>query len=163
MTREEVVRKLFRERPRSRFARASLWLLTGLGVSSWWLGDFSLAETFSERRMENFRRFLGEVVPRPLRGRDFDGGVLAEWAGAIFAEKAGPAAATTLAISSGFAMRPSGIAASSLLRRAGLSMVLVLIGVSTAPGPTPTTRILCGASSTPAVRVSIRMPPLDRQ
>jgi hypothetical protein len=30
-------------------------------------------------------------------------------------------------------------------------------------GPTPTTRILCGASSTPAVRVSMRIPPLDRQ
>ena len=37
------------------------------------------------------------------------------------------------------------------------------MGVATAPGPTPTTRMLCGASSTPAVRVSIRMPPLERQ
>jgi len=34
--------------------------------------------------------------------------------------------------------------------------------VATAPGPTPTTRMLCLASSTPDVRVSIRMPPLDR-
>ena len=42
-------------------------------------------------------------------------------------------------------------------------MVAVLMGVSTAPGPTPTTSTLWGASSTPAVRVSIRMPPLDRQ
>ena len=33
----------------------------------------------------------------------------------------------------------------------------------TAPGPTPTTRMLCLASSTPAVRVSMRMPPLERQ
>ena len=38
-----------------------------------------------------------------------------------------------------------------------------LIGVSTAPGPTPTTRMPCGPSSTPAVRVSMRMPPFDRQ
>ena len=30
------------------------------------------------------------------------------------------------------------------------------MGVATAPGPTPTTRILCGASSRPAVRVSMR-------
>ena len=37
------------------------------------------------------------------------------------------------------------------------------MGVATAPGPTPTTWMPCGPSSTPAVRVSIRMPPLDRQ
>ena len=42
-------------------------------------------------------------------------------------------------------------------------MVERLIGVATAPGPTPTTRMPCAASSTPAVRVSIRMPPLARQ
>ena len=46
---------------------------------------------------------------------------------------------------------------------AGSASVAALIGVSTAPGPTPTTSTPCGASSTPAVRVSIRMPPLDRQ
>ena len=39
----------------------------------------------------------------------------------------------------------------------------MLIGVSTAPGPTPTTVMPWGASSTPAVLVSMRMPPLDRQ
>ena len=37
------------------------------------------------------------------------------------------------------------------------------MGVSTAPGPTPTTRMLCGASSTPAVRVNMRTPPFERQ
>ena len=46
---------------------------------------------------------------------------------------------------------------------AGSASVEALIGVSTAPGPTPTTRMPCGPSSTPAVRVSMRMPPLDRQ
>ncbi len=60
-------------------------------------------------------------------------------------------------------MRPSGIAASSAFIFAGSSIVDVLIGVATAPGPTPTTRMPCGPSSTPAVRVSIRIPPLDRQ
>jgi glucose 1-dehydrogenase len=40
----------------------------------------------------------------------------------------------------------------------GALIVLTLIGVATAPGPTPTTRILWLASSRPAVRVSMRMP-----
>jgi hypothetical protein len=70
--------------------------------------------------------------------------------------------ATMLAISSGRAMRPSGIAASSCASLAGLVIVLRLIGVATAPGPTPTTKILWLASSRPAV-VSMRMPPLARQ
>ena len=60
-------------------------------------------------------------------------------------------------------MRASGIAASRTFIFSGSFIVAVLIGVATAPGPTPTTRMLCGPSSTPAVRVSMRMPPLDRQ
>ena len=60
-------------------------------------------------------------------------------------------------------MRPSGIAASSVAIFAGSFIVDVLIGVATAPGPTPTTVMPCGPSSTPAVRVSMRMPPFDRQ
>ncbi len=51
----------------------------------------------------------------------------------------------------------------NLASAAGSATVCALIGVSTAPGPTPTTQMLCGASSTPAVRVSMRMPPLERQ
>ena len=60
-------------------------------------------------------------------------------------------------------MRPSGMAASSVFIFAGSASVAALIGVSTAPGPTPTTSDAVRASSTPAVRVSMRMPPLDRQ
>ncbi|MDM0025288.1 hypothetical protein QTI27_12165 [Variovorax sp. J31P216] len=60
-------------------------------------------------------------------------------------------------------MRPSGMAESSCFISTGSFMVERLMGVATAPGPTPTTRMLCGASSTPAVRVSMRIPPFDRQ
>jgi hypothetical protein len=55
------------------------------------------------------------------------------------------------------------MAASSVFIFSGSCMVETLIGVSTAPGPTPTTVTPCGPSSTPAVRVSMRIPPLDRQ
>jgi hypothetical protein len=60
-------------------------------------------------------------------------------------------------------MRRSGIALSSVASFAGAFIVETLIGVATAPGPTPTTRMLCGANSTPAVRVSMRMPPFETQ
>jgi phosphonate transport system permease protein len=99
VSREQTVRALWRQRPRSRFARASLWALVALGVGSWFLGDFDVAGLFSERKMANLKRFLGEVVPKPLRGRAWDGDVFLEWFGGIFSAKAGPAAVTTLAIS----------------------------------------------------------------
>jgi hypothetical protein len=68
-----------------------------------------------------------------------------------------------LAIYSGRAIRPNGIALFSWASFAASCIVPTLIGVATAPGPTPTTRMLCLASSTPAVRVNIRMPPFDGQ
>ena len=81
----------------------------------------------------------------------------------LTSERFSPLSPTTLAISSGRAMRRSGIAASSCASFFGSFIVARLIGVATAPGATPTTRMLCLASSTPAVRVSMRMPPLERQ
>jgi len=42
-------------------------------------------------------------------------------------------------------MRPSGIAAFSFASNAGSCIVERLIGVATAPGPTPTTQMPCGA------------------
>jgi hypothetical protein len=71
--------------------------------------------------------------------------------------------AITLAISSGFAIRPRGIAAPRRCIRAGSFMLVTVIGVATAPGPTPHTRMPCGASSTSAVRVSILIPPFETQ
>ena len=86
-----------------------------------------------------------------------DGG-RGEVAGAVTGEERDDAADLL-----GSAIRPIGMAASSRFIAAGSASVAALIGVSTAPGPTPTTRTPWGASSTPAVRVSMRIPPLDRQ
>ena len=60
-------------------------------------------------------------------------------------------------------MRPMGIAALSLAKSSGLLIVESLIGVATAPGPTFTIETPWLASSTPAVRVSMRTPPLATQ
>jgi phosphonate transport system permease protein len=82
------VADLWRERPRSRFVRASLGLVTLLLLGSWFVGDFSLSDTFSAQRGENLSRFLSEVRPWPLRERLADGsmqnkpwdwGVFATW------------------------------------------------------------------------------------
>jgi uncharacterized membrane-anchored protein len=102
--------------------------------------------------------WMAYVVTRPL------GASIADYISKPTNTAPSPARnATTEAISSGWARRPSGIALLSLASAAGSSSVCVLMGVATAPGPTPTTRMLWGASSTPAVRVSMRMPPLDKQ
>ena len=53
-----------------------------------------------------------------------------------------------------------------LTRTAGVELAphnVLVVGVGPGAVATPTTRMLCGASSTPAVRVSMRIPPLDRQ
>ncbi len=50
-----------------------------------------------------------------------------------------------LPISSGCAIRPSGMRRRAWPAARGPFIVEVLIGVATAPGPTPTTRMLCGA------------------
>ncbi|MHC5009784.1 MAG: PhnE/PtxC family ABC transporter permease [Planctomycetota bacterium] len=97
--RERIVRDLYRQRPRSRMVRLSAGLLLGLGVTSWWLGDFQIGSLFTAQKASNLRRFLGEVVPRPLRGEPFDFGVWWQWAGAILDTKGWSATWTTLAIS----------------------------------------------------------------
>jgi len=110
---------LWRQRPRDRFLRGSLWalgvlasvsLVTGFFLEIRWSGDvhgfsglFATDEvrwTFSsgewERRLNNLDRFMGEITPAPLRP---DAGVTwHQWLGGI-AHYALPAAWTTLLIS----------------------------------------------------------------
>ena len=71
--------------------------------------------------------------------------------------------ATTLAISSGWAIRPIGIAALSFASNSGLFIVESLIGVATAPGPSLTIVTPFDASYTPAVRVNISTLPWATQ
>jgi phosphonate transport system permease protein len=97
--REVEVRRLWRERPRSRFARLSLAALLALGVYAWLAGDFSWSDLVAPRRRANLERFLGELRPYPLQGRPFAAGVALAWAGDLLERTGLEAAATTLAIS----------------------------------------------------------------
>lgn len=97
--RDREIRRLYRRRPRSRFARASGLALLALVAVSWANRDLWPGGFFSERRLANLERFLGELRPYPLQGKPFDLGVAASWAGEILSDKGAAAAGVTLAMS----------------------------------------------------------------
>ena len=98
-SRDAEIRRLYRARPRSRFLRASAAALLLLVASSWILGEFGIDDLFSERRLANVERFIGELKPYPLQGEAFDVGVAARWAVDLLRERGLEAAWTTLALS----------------------------------------------------------------
>lgn len=93
------VRELLRRRPRDRFRRGSALLLAGLAVYSWSTGGFALDQVVSARRLENLRRFLGEVRPYPLQVGDAGPGAVLDWALAVLRGTGWDAVLATLAIS----------------------------------------------------------------
>ncbi len=97
--RDREILLLYRRRPRSPFARWSAVLLAALAAYSWLSGEFRPGELLSQRRLANLERFLGELVPYPLQGREFDLGVAARWAGEVLETRGWSAAGATLAMS----------------------------------------------------------------
>lgn len=95
----EEIRRLRRQRPRDRFARASILALGALAAASWATGGFSASYLVEPRRVQNLRRFLGELVPYPLQGRPWDWGVAFQWMGEVMTDKGTSAVLATLAIS----------------------------------------------------------------
>lgn len=93
-----TITALRRQRPRSRFARASACLMLAIIGLSWLFGNFFGAETFAVRRLQNLQRFLLELVPYPLQGRSFDWRIAANWLEKILADRGWDAMITTLAI-----------------------------------------------------------------
>ncbi|MCP3960434.1 MAG: ABC transporter permease subunit [bacterium] len=97
--RDLEIRRLYRARPRSRFARWSGAALVLLVALAWSSSELRFGDYFSERRMANLERFLGELRPYPLQGKDFDLSVAASWAGEVLRGKGWAAAGVTLAMS----------------------------------------------------------------
>lgn len=95
----DEIRHLRRQRPRDRFARASILALGVLAAASWATGGFSVSYLLEPRRVQNLRRFLGELVPYPLQGRPWDWGVAFQWMGEVMSDKGTTAVLATLAIS----------------------------------------------------------------
>ncbi|MFQ5506811.1 MAG: PhnE/PtxC family ABC transporter permease [Planctomycetota bacterium] len=97
--RDRVIASLWRERPQNRFLRASVLAFLVLMLVSWTVGDFALEHVFSARKLGNLDRFLGEIVPEPLRGRGFDLAIAVRWISDMMSSKGWSAALLTLAIS----------------------------------------------------------------
>jgi len=98
-THERLVEELYRTRPRSRFARWSAGLLILFGVIAWFVGDFPVSELFSRSSGEHLADFAERVVPKPVRGKAWDGDAVLRWAGELMQEKGWTAAGKTFAIS----------------------------------------------------------------
>lgn len=98
-SRDREIRRLYRARPRSLFLRASAAAMLLVVAGAWLYGDFAAAELFSERRLSNLERFLGELRPYPLQGERFDLAVATRWAVDLLRERGLEATVTTLALS----------------------------------------------------------------
>lgn len=109
----EVQRRLdslWRARPRSRFLRASLWLMLGGVALAWCSGEIQPGELWTERRRANFVRFWQhDATPFALRDMDWGLADLWSWAAERFTERGWEAMAATLWIAT-LAIVLSGIA-----------------------------------------------------
>lgn len=85
---ERDIDALWRERPRSRFVRATLVLVPLLVGATWASSVFDWSDLFAARRAQNLRRFLAdELAPYPLRESGFSWGALWEWTGGLWRER----------------------------------------------------------------------------
>ncbi len=94
---------LHRGRIRDTFLRRSLIALAALTAYAWsWSflsGELDLLSAFSDRNLTNIDRFLGELVPYPLQGKDWDWGVAFDWAARLTREPGWEALTRTFHIS----------------------------------------------------------------
>lgn len=93
----ERIRELRRARPRSRYLHVSS-LLVGLGVLwAWTTNSPLLGRLSAERRWENFKNFVAELVPSPV-DRSGDWGDAWPWAWDLLTDEGFRALATTFGI-----------------------------------------------------------------
>ena len=96
------IEELRRARPRSRFLRVSLYSFAVLVAFSWLSGMIEVRGLLTERRLDNFQRFVSEdIVPLPLRDRpgDWEWSELGAWAQGILSLHGTEAMLSTIAIS----------------------------------------------------------------
>ncbi|MHC4953904.1 MAG: PhnE/PtxC family ABC transporter permease [Planctomycetota bacterium] len=132
------VEQLYRERPRDRFARGSVVAMLAIVVLAWSSDAFSMAFLGTARARTNLSRFLTELRPYPLQGRDWDWGVAGDWLGTQLSGKVGDALLGTLAFSVAAIVLAGGLAL--------LASVLAARNIATPepflPGPRAPRRLL---------------------
>lgn len=119
------VAALRRARPRSLFLRWSAALMGGLVVWAWLSTGPLLGRLPAERRWENFRNFVGELVPRPVR-ESGDWADALPWAGKLLAEDGIEALFITL-----------GIACAGIILAAALTLPMLPLGSRRLARPDP--------------------------
>jgi phosphonate transport system permease protein len=98
--RDERIGRLYRERPRSRFLRASALALGALALYSFVTRDIAWRDLLSARRQANLERFLHrDAIPYPLRETGFTWTGLGEWASELMRGQGYHAMLATLWIS----------------------------------------------------------------
>lgn len=99
---DAAIRRLRRERRRDGRGFWSVLALLALSLYAWTSEEVRRSALFSERRLQNLERFLGELRPEPLRSSSpasgSDAAVVLEWAGEILGSRGWEAASTTLAL-----------------------------------------------------------------
>jgi len=95
----QAIEHLYRQRTRRRFVRFSLLTILAVVILSWMSGEFFSADLFAERRLHNLQRFLGDLIPYPLQGREYDGSIASDWFTTILSDRGWEALNITLAIS----------------------------------------------------------------
>lgn len=95
---EQRIDRLWVERRRQPFLLISVVTLLLFLLATWICGDFGVADFLSERRQRNLARFLTEIRPAPLQGRDWNWSSFVDWSGRVLEERGFDAAIATLAI-----------------------------------------------------------------
>lgn len=94
------VKELWRQRPRSRFVRASVLLFGSILVACWVVVGADLGVVFSPEGADDATHFFAdEARPKPLRGEPWDWGVAGAWAAEEMQARGWEAAGVTLAVS----------------------------------------------------------------
>jgi phosphonate transport system permease protein len=96
--RDAAIGDMRRRRPRSRVARVSAFVLAALVAYAWGSGAFHFSDLTTERARTNVQRFLNDVRPYPLQGRDWDWTVYGNWLRSVLADSAPRALFSTLAL-----------------------------------------------------------------
>ncbi len=93
------IKKLKENRPRQVLVIWSVRAMGLLMLGSWFVGDFNLVSWFSERRVQNLQRFLGELRPWPVQQGQGSFSSVMNWATELWSTVGAEAFVSTLAIS----------------------------------------------------------------
>ena len=128
--RDREITRLYWNRSRSRFARWSGVAFLALVALAWSSPALRPGDFFSERRLANLRRFLGELLPYPLQSGEHDVvaslGIAWTWTLEMLIDRGFEAAALSLALS-----------VAAIVLAAGGALVFTLLAARTLADPEP--------------------------